>query len=74
MHRFITTPIDRLKILQQSTSVGQARQPSLLSLVRSLPPTSLYRGWTATVLRDTGYGPYFLVYEYFVRCLSLIHI
>ncbi|GAA5941756.1 hypothetical protein JCM3775_000095 [Rhodotorula graminis] len=64
---FITTPIDRLKILQQSTSVGQARQPSLLSLVRSLPPTSLYRGWTATVLRDTGYGPYFLVYEYFVR-------
>ncbi|GAA5838063.1 hypothetical protein JCM9279_004115 [Rhodotorula babjevae] len=64
---FITTPIDRLKILQQSTSVGQARQPSLLSLVRSLPPTSLYRGWTATVLRDTGYGPYFLVYEYVVR-------
>ncbi|GAA5916974.1 hypothetical protein JCM8208_003228 [Rhodotorula glutinis] len=68
---FITTPIDRLKILQQSTSVGQARQPSLLSLVRSLPPTSLYRGWTATVLRDTGYGPYFLVYEYFVRCGTL---
>ncbi|BGP39524.1 hypothetical protein JCM10449v2_003475 [Rhodotorula kratochvilovae] len=64
---FITTPIDRLKILQQSTSVGSSRQPSLLSLLRTLPLTSLYRGWTATVLRDTGYGPYFLVYEYVAR-------
>ncbi|GAA6051790.1 hypothetical protein JCM3770_004973 [Rhodotorula araucariae] len=64
---FITTPIDRIKILQQATSVGSTGQPSLFSLVRALPPTSLYRGWTATVLRDTGYGPYFLVYEYVAR-------
>lgn len=28
---------------------------------------SLYRGWSVTILRDVGYGPYFLVYEYVVR-------
>ncbi|BGP24182.1 carnitine acyl carnitine carrier, mitochondrial [Rhodotorula toruloides] len=72
----ITTPIDRLKILQQSVRPSPsssplpafpARQPSLLSLVRSLSLSSLYRGWTATLLRDIGYGPYFLTYEYVVR-------
>ena len=28
---------------------------------------SLYRGWSVTILRDLGYGPYFFVYEYVVR-------
>ncbi|KAK4334120.1 Mitochondrial carrier domain-containing protein [Rhodotorula toruloides] len=70
----ITTPIDRLKILQQSvlpssssSAATPARQPSLLSLLRTLSLPSLYRGWSATILRDLGYGPYFLTYEYVVR-------
>ncbi|BGP31588.1 hypothetical protein JCM10296v2_003360 [Rhodotorula toruloides] len=67
----ITTPIDRLKILQQSSlpssAATPARQPSLFSLLRTLSLPSLYRGWSATTLRDLGYGPYFLTYEYVVR-------
>lgn len=49
------------------SSSSPTRQPSLLSLVRTLSLPSLYRGWSATVLRDLGYGPYFLTYEYVVR-------
>ncbi|GAA5912400.1 uncharacterized protein JCM6883_005656 [Sporobolomyces salmoneus] len=64
---FITTPIERLKILQQSHSVESTRQPSLISLLRTHSLKSLYRGFTATLLRDTGYGPYFLTYEYISR-------
>ncbi|GAA5863471.1 hypothetical protein JCM3774_005305 [Rhodotorula dairenensis] len=106
----ITTPIDRLKILQQSLPPGpspsaspsettatlprtralvppipyttgstttlarppppqrpSSRPPSLATLLRTLSLRSLYRGWSATLLRDVGYGPYFLVYEYVVR-------
>ncbi|GAA5866839.1 hypothetical protein JCM8547_003580 [Rhodosporidiobolus lusitaniae] len=64
----ITTPIERLKILQQSSSVGSSlSSPSTFSLLRTLPHRELYRGFTATLLRDTAYGPYFLVYEYVVR-------
>lgn len=70
----ITTPIDRLKILQQAliptestASALTRKQPSLLALVRSMSLPSLYRGWSATILRDIGYGPYFLTYEYVVR-------
>ncbi|BGP55072.1 hypothetical protein JCM8202v2_002666 [Rhodotorula sphaerocarpa] len=94
----ITTPIERIKILQQSLprsssspnqlaqgltpSAGAAPPSSLSATSRSRPPPhppstwtllrtlslpSLYRGWSATVLRDVGYGPYFLVYEYVVR-------
>ncbi|BGP07558.1 hypothetical protein JCM10049v2_003396 [Rhodotorula toruloides] len=70
----ITTPIDRLKILQQSvlpssssSAAASTRPPSLLSLLRTLSLPSLYRGWSATLLRDLGYGPYFLTYEYVVR-------
>ncbi|BGP15549.1 hypothetical protein JCM10213v2_003528 [Rhodosporidiobolus nylandii] len=64
----ITTPIERLKILQQSSSVGSAASsPSTVSLLRRLPLRELYRGFLPTLLRDTAYGPYFLVYEYVVR-------
>ncbi|GAA6008502.1 uncharacterized protein JCM10292_006945 [Rhodotorula paludigena] len=64
----ITTPIERLKILQQASSVGaRSAQPSVVALVRSHSLRSLYRGWSATLLRDFGYGPYFLVYEYVAR-------
>ncbi|GAA6014063.1 hypothetical protein JCM10207_000224 [Rhodosporidiobolus poonsookiae] len=64
----ITTPIERLKILQQSSSVGSSRStPSTASLLRILPLRELYRGFLPTLLRDTAYGPYFLVYEYVAR-------
>ncbi|KAK4046158.1 hypothetical protein OIV83_006299 [Microbotryomycetes sp. JL201] len=58
----LTTPIERLKILQQSAPAGHP-VPSLTTLVRRHSLTSLYRGWTATMLRDLGFGPYFAVYE-----------
>ncbi|ORY88136.1 mitochondrial carrier domain-containing protein [Leucosporidium creatinivorum] len=58
----LTTPIERLKILQQS-SPSHRPQPSLLSLLRSHSLSSLYRGLTPTILRDLAYGPYFLAYH-----------
>ncbi|KAK4055933.1 hypothetical protein OIO90_002926 [Microbotryomycetes sp. JL221] len=58
----LTTPIERLKILQQSSPAGQP-VPSLTRLIRQHSIRSLYRGWTATMLRDLGFGPYFAVYE-----------
>ncbi|GAA5980348.1 hypothetical protein JCM11641_001774 [Rhodosporidiobolus odoratus] len=64
----ITTPIERLKILQQAST---AASPSTHSLLRHLPLRELYRGFLPTLLRDTAYGPYFLVYEYVVRGGSL---
>ncbi|GAA5973159.1 hypothetical protein JCM21900_003680 [Sporobolomyces salmonicolor] len=64
---FITTPIERLKILQQASTPSASSQPSLLTLLRSNSLRSLYRGFLPTLLRDVAYGPYFLVYEYIVR-------
>ncbi|GAA5877229.1 hypothetical protein JCM1840_003025 [Sporobolomyces johnsonii] len=64
---FITTPIERLKILQQASTPSASSQPSLVSLLRSNSLRSLYRGFLPTLLRDIAYGPYFLVYEYIVR-------
>ncbi|GAA6017107.1 hypothetical protein JCM11491_003261 [Sporobolomyces phaffii] len=63
----VATPIERLKILQQSHSLEATSQPSLVSLLRTHSLRSLYRGFLPTMLRDTGYGPYFLMYEYVVR-------
>ncbi|KAM0752086.1 carnitine/acyl carnitine carrier [Meredithblackwellia eburnea MCA 4105] len=58
----LTTPIERLKILQQ-TYPSHLPEPTLLSLLRRSSLRSLYRGLTPTILRDTAYGPYFLTYE-----------
>ncbi|GAA6062485.1 hypothetical protein JCM10212_001858 [Sporobolomyces blumeae] len=88
----LTTPIERLKILQQShlppdpassspssssssssrtsrslAAHHQPQPPRLWTLVKTHSIRSLYRGFTPTVLRDTAYGPYFVVYEYVVR-------
>lgn len=63
---FLTTPIERLKVLQQSAP-PTSPQPSLLHLVRTSSIPSLYRGLTATLLRDSAYGPYFLTYEAICR-------
>lgn len=51
----VTTPIDRLKILQQSSALGRA-QPSVVELVRRIGLAGCYRGWSVTALRDLGYG------------------
>lgn len=63
-NRLLTTPIERLKVLQQS-SPPSLPQPSLISLLRGRCSTlpSLYRGITPTILRDLAYGPYFAMYE-----------
>ncbi|GAA5844090.1 hypothetical protein JCM3766R1_004519 [Sporobolomyces carnicolor] len=76
----ITTPIERLKILQQAPvptaatttknmveSLDPRRQPSLVSLLKTHSIRSLYRGFVPTLMRDTAYGPYFLMYEYVSR-------
>lgn len=76
----ITTPIERLKILQQAPvptaattmkntveNLDPRRQPSLVSLLKTHSIRSLYRGFVPTLLRDTAYGPYFLMYEYVSR-------
>ncbi|KAL8292506.1 hypothetical protein RQP46_001118 [Phenoliferia psychrophenolica] len=58
----ITTPIERLKIQQQTAPV-HLPQPTLLSLLSRSSVPSLYRGLSATILRDIGFGPYFMTYE-----------
>lgn len=56
----ITTPIERLKVLQQCASTS-GPQPRVVDLLKSMSLARLYRGFGATVLRDLGYGPYFMV-------------
>lgn len=67
---FLTCPIERLKILQQAHP-PHLPVPStwtlLVSLLRNSGLRSLYRGITATLIRDTAYGPYFLTYEAICR-------
>ncbi|SCV67390.1 BQ2448_5001 [Microbotryum intermedium] len=63
----VTTPIERLKILQQSAPT-RGQEPSLIELVKKLGGgRGLYRGWFATCWRDLGYGPYFFIYEAVIR-------
>ncbi|KAH8916745.1 mitochondrial carrier [Atractiella rhizophila] len=59
---FITSPMELFKILQQS-SPPSSTTPSLPSLLYQLFPRRMWRGLGATMLRDLGYGPYFLAYE-----------
>ena len=66
LHSFITTPIERLKVIQQCAP-ATSPQPSLFHLLRTNSIPSLYRGLTATILRDVAYGPYFLTYEAICR-------
>ncbi|GFZ48109.1 hypothetical protein JCM24511_05857 [Saitozyma sp. JCM 24511] len=57
----LTCPTELIKIRQQSAPPHL--DPSTLDVVRSIIRTDgfrgLYRGFTATALRDLGYGPYF---------------
>lgn len=72
----ITTPTELIKVRQQSTvaptSIATVFRPPTFyevaqKIVRTQGITGLYRGITATALRDTGYGAYFAAYEATVR-------
>ncbi|TFK48487.1 mitochondrial carrier [Heliocybe sulcata] len=67
----ITTPTELIKIHQQNTlgKTPPARQVAL-DIVRQHGLRGLYRGITATAIRDCGYGAYFFGYEATCRYFS----
>ena len=70
--RFVNTPIELLKIRQQSSL---HTPPSTWSLLRGIYAfeggiRGVYRGFTPCWLRDIGFGPYFLTYEVILRALD----
>ncbi|GAA94975.1 hypothetical protein E5Q_01630 [Mixia osmundae IAM 14324] len=69
---FLTCPIERIKIIQQASTT--LHQPSTYAVVRRILQSygfaGLYRGLSATMLRDLGYGPYFYAYYGIIRLLS----
>lgn len=58
---FVTCPTELIKIRQQALidSRPTVRQVAL-DVVRENGPSGLYRGMTVTLIRDLGYGAYFL--------------
>ena len=60
LNSVITTPVELIKIRQQNSLTSK---PSVLTVASQLLKTrnirGLYRGFTATALRDVGYGAYF---------------
>ncbi|PWY96854.1 mitochondrial carrier [Testicularia cyperi] len=66
----ITSPIDLIKIREQMYR-GPARVSTWKVLVDVVTKEGffrgLYRGWATTAIRDLGYGPYFLSYEWMNR-------
>ncbi|KZT20993.1 mitochondrial carrier [Neolentinus lepideus HHB14362 ss-1] len=67
----ITTPTELIKIHQQNIlgKTPPARQVAL-DIVRKHGLRGLYRGITATAIRDCGYGAYFFGYEATCRYFS----
>jgi len=57
--RIITTPTELVKIRQQALLTPISTRQMLQRIVRRDGIRGLYRGITATGLRDTGYGSYF---------------
>ncbi|EIM86944.1 mitochondrial carrier [Stereum hirsutum FP-91666 SS1] len=79
--KFITAPIELIKIHQQqslepihirgsTSSTTPTARALAAQIFKERGIAGLYRGITATVLRDTGYGAYFLGYEATIRFLS----
>ncbi|GLB41531.1 putative mitochondrial carrier (TC 2.A.29) family protein [Lyophyllum shimeji] len=66
----ITTPIELIKIRQQSCLQPTSAHRVALQIYKESGIPGLYRGITATALRDTGYGAYFLAYEATCRFLA----
>ncbi|RDB18575.1 Mitochondrial basic amino acids transporter [Hypsizygus marmoreus] len=63
----ITTPTELIKIRQQSSLIPTSTHAVALQIFREAGLGGLYRGITATALRDCGYGAYFLAYEATLR-------
>ncbi|KAK0489448.1 carnitine/acyl carnitine carrier [Armillaria novae-zelandiae] len=59
----VTTPTELIKIRQQSLLVPSSTYEVIVDILRKNGIRGLYRGMTATALRDLGYGSYFLAYE-----------
>ncbi|KII86045.1 hypothetical protein PLICRDRAFT_178337 [Plicaturopsis crispa FD-325 SS-3] len=70
----ITTPTELIKIQQQNMLSAASSAPSARALAvqifRAHGLKGLYRGVTATALRDCGYGAYFAAYEATCRYLA----
>ncbi|WVQ70725.1 hypothetical protein IAR50_000247 [Cryptococcus sp. DSM 104548] len=65
----LTCPTELIKIRQQSAPPGLKLTTVgvLQSIVRQDGIRGVFRGLSATALRDTAYGPYFLTYEATLR-------
>ncbi|KXN86207.1 Mitochondrial carnitine/acylcarnitine carrier protein CACL, partial [Leucoagaricus sp. SymC.cos] len=59
----LTTPIELIKIRQQSLLTQTTARSVARQIYRIHGIRGLYRGVTATALRDCGYGAYFYAYE-----------
>ncbi|KAF5379513.1 hypothetical protein D9615_006523 [Tricholomella constricta] len=64
------TLAELIKIRQQSCLQRTSTRRVALQIFRESGLPGLYRGITATALRDTGYGAYFLAYEATCRFLA----
>ncbi|KIM90259.1 hypothetical protein PILCRDRAFT_811976 [Piloderma croceum F 1598] len=68
---FITTPTELIKIQQQNSLLQTSSVKSVVShMYRQRGVRGFYRGITATVLREVGYGAYFCSYEATCRVLT----
>ena len=59
IHSIVSTPTELVKIRQQALLTPISTRQMLLRIIRQDGIRGLYRGITATGLRDTGYGSYF---------------
>jgi len=66
----VVTPTELIKIRQQSLLTQTTARTVALQIIRENGVAGLYRGITATALRDCGYGAYFAAYEATCRYLS----
>ncbi|KAF9529022.1 mitochondrial carrier domain-containing protein [Crepidotus variabilis] len=66
----ITTPTELIKIRQQSILTPTTARQVALQIFREAGIPGLFRGITATALRDCGYGAYFAAYEATCRYFS----
>ncbi|KAF8184484.1 carnitine/acyl carnitine carrier, partial [Pholiota molesta] len=66
----ITTPTELIKIRQQALLTPTTARQVAWQIFRDNGLRGLYRGLTATALRDCGYGAYFAAYEATCRYFS----
>ncbi|KAJ7173590.1 carnitine/acyl carnitine carrier [Mycena filopes] len=66
----VTTPTELIKIRQQQCTGSSTARGVAAGIFKAGGLAGLYRGATATALRDCGYGAYFAAYEATARALS----